>query len=188
MPVYRPLRVSIFIYDVVRLLGMLWILPLLAPPQASSAFSFPLLVYTAPNALFLLAAFFLVVRFEEYASYTYLYIAGKAVAIAANLGWFFFSLRQLGSVLSQQIEGILPILGFLLFLAGFDALSVLGMAALITYIQSKPGAGGKKAAPLNCQMGDGADDTIVPEVTGLDLLAANDAGPVMIPGAEDGEK
>jgi hypothetical protein len=174
--------VSIFIYDVVRLVGMLWILPLLAPPQDASALSFPLLVYTAPNALFLLAAFFLLMRFEEYASYMYLYMAGKAVAITANLGWFFFSLQRLGSALSQQ-EGTLPVLGFLLFLAGFDALSVLGMSVLVIHIQSQSNTGGKRAAP-DYQAGDGAVEAAIP-AAGLGLPAANNTGPVICPGVEE---
>jgi hypothetical protein len=137
--------VSIFIYDVIRLLGMLLILPLLAPPQAESGFPFPFLVYTAPNALFLLAAFFLLVRFEEYVSYAYLYIAGKAVAITANLGWFFFSLQRLGPALNENALKTLSALGFLLFLASFDALSVLGMSALVIHILSGSKEGSKTA-------------------------------------------
>jgi hypothetical protein len=147
MAVYRSLRVSIFVYDLLRLLGMLWVLPLLIlTPQAESGFSFPLFVYTAPNALFLLAVFFLLVRFEEYRSYAYLYIAGKAVAVTANLGWFFFSLRKLAPALAEYALGALAVLGFLLLLACLDALSVLGMSALVMRGLGKPAADSGAAA------------------------------------------
>ncbi|MDR2247712.1 MAG: hypothetical protein LBE17_13750 [Treponema sp.] len=135
---------SIFIYDVIRLLGMLLVAPMLAPAQAESGLSFPFLVYTAPNALFLLTAFFVLVRFEEYGSYAYLYIAGKAVAIAANLGWFFFSLQGLGPALTAHTLETVSVLGFLLLLAGFDAFSVVGMSALVMRILSGPKAGGRE--------------------------------------------
>jgi hypothetical protein len=146
MPVYRPLKISIFIYDLLRLAGMLWVLPLLMPtPQSESGVSFPLLVYTAPNALFLLAVFFLLVRFEQYRPYTYLYIAGKTVAVTANIGWFFFSLRRLTPALVESVTETLLVLGFLLLLAGLDALSVLGMSALVIRTIKSPGAGNKTA-------------------------------------------
>ncbi|MDR0387963.1 MAG: hypothetical protein LBH57_07980 [Treponema sp.] len=146
MPVYRPLRVSIFIYDLVRLFGMLWVLPqLMVTSLSESVLPFPLIVYAAPNVLFLLAAFFLLVRFEEYRSYAYLYMAGKAVTVAANLSWFFFSLRRLALVLDEYALEPLLVLGFLLFLACLDALSVLGMSALVIYRTGKPDADGTAA-------------------------------------------
>jgi hypothetical protein len=126
---------------------MLWVLPLVTfAPQSESGFPFPLLVYTAPNALFILAVFFLLIRFEEYRSYTYLYIAGKAVAITANIGWFFFSLRRLAPALAESALKTVLLLGFLLLLAGLDALSVLGMSALAISGMKKP-ADGKTAVP-----------------------------------------
>jgi hypothetical protein len=148
MPVYRPLKISIFIYDLFRLAGMLWVLPwLMLAPQSEPGVPFPLLVYTAPNALFLLAAFFLLVRFEQYRSYAYLYMAGKAVAVAANIGWFFFSLRRLTPALAASALETLFVLGFLLLLAGLDALSVLGMSALVIRGMKSPAAGGRTAEP-----------------------------------------
>lgn len=153
---------------------------LLAPIRADSGFSFPLLVYTAPNALFLLAAFFLLVRFEEYTSYTYLYIAGKAMAIAANLGWFFFSLQKLSPALIQQIQGTLSVLGFLLFLASFDALSILGMSALVMHVLGRPKADSNKAAAYYH-----AGEAAVPATAGLGLPAADDAGAGVNPETEE---
>ncbi|MDR0760955.1 MAG: hypothetical protein LBF74_12760 [Treponema sp.] len=152
--------------------------PLLAPPQAEPGFSFPFLVYAAPNALFLLTAFFVLVRFEEYASYAYLYIAGKAVAIAANLGWFFFSLQWLGPALTGHTWETLSVLGFLLFLAGFDALSVLGMSALVMHILGGSKAGGKTAA-------EGAGDAVVPRAYGAGLPETKDAGSGVKAGGEE---
>jgi hypothetical protein len=162
--------VSLFIYDLLRLFGMLWVLPLLMfTPRSEPGFSFPLLVYTAPNALFLLAVFFLLVRFEDYSSYAYLYIAGKAVAVTANIGWFFFSLRNLAPVLAESagdsaLENLF-VLVFFLLLAVLDALSVLGMSALVIQGIKKPEAGGKPAAGDYGSAGGGGDGGAGPPET-----------------------
>jgi hypothetical protein len=92
--------------------------------------------------------FFLLVKLEEYRSFVPLYMAGKAVAITANLGWFFFSLGRIRSVLAEgglwteNTLGALYTLGFLLILAALDALSVLGASAFIAYGPGKPKNGG----------------------------------------------
>jgi hypothetical protein len=132
MPVYRSLKVSILIYDLLRLFGILWILPgLMIVPEAEGGIIFPLFVYGAPNALFPLMGFFLVVNVEDYKPFTFLYIAGKAIAITANLGWFFFSLPRLPEALIANTLGTIFTLGFLLILAVLDALAVLGVSVCI---------------------------------------------------------
>jgi hypothetical protein len=127
-------------YDLLRLLGLLWILPaLIIIPETMGGIGVPLAVYAAPNVLFPLMSFFLLVKPEEHRPFVPLYLAGKAVAIVANLGWFFSSLGQLRLALAGDVSGIpdalgvLYILGFLLALAVLDAFSVLGMSAFMVY-------------------------------------------------------
>jgi hypothetical protein len=165
-------------YDLIRLLGMLWILPAASLPRTNSGFPFPLLVYAAPNALFLLAAFFLLVKFEEYVPYAYLYMAGKAVAIAANLGWFFLSLETLAQALSDDAGKTLFVLGFLLFLAVFDALSVLGISALVTHILGAPRGG-------NATAQEAADAGDIPAACGPVLPETGAGGSAIRAGMED---
>jgi hypothetical protein len=125
---------------------MLWLPSLLIfTPGAESGLPFPVLVYTAPNALFLLAAFFLLVRFEEYRPYTHLYMAGKVVAITANIGWLFSSLKRLSQDMAALPVEAISAMGLLLLFAGLDLLTVFGMAALafgnfISAGPKKPGA------------------------------------------------
>jgi hypothetical protein len=132
MLVLRPLRMGILVYDLLRLLGILWILPaLIIIPETIGGIGIPFSVYAAPNVLFILIGFFLLIKLEEYRHFVPLYLAGKAVAIVANLGWFFSSLGQLRLALTEDALGVLYILGFLLSLAILDAFSVLGMSAFI---------------------------------------------------------
>jgi hypothetical protein len=88
------------------------------------------LAYAAPNALFPLMAFFLLVRFEEHKPYIFLYMAGKAVAITTILGWFIFSMQKVSPALAEDPAKTLYTLGFTLILAALDGLSVLGCMAL----------------------------------------------------------
>jgi hypothetical protein len=149
MFVNRSLRVSILIYDLLRLLGVLWILPaVMNPPEPKGSINFPLMVYAAPNALFPLMGFFLLIKLEESRPFASLYMAGKAVVITANLGWFFFSLGQLSRALIEDTVVILFTLGFLLLLAVLDALSVLGMSMFVIHSPEKPKDGGSLTMDL----------------------------------------
>jgi asparagine N-glycosylation enzyme membrane subunit Stt3 len=143
MFVNRSLRVSILVYDLLRLLGVLWILPaVMNPPGTEGSINFPLMVYAAPNALFPLMGFFLLIKLEESRPFASLYMAGKAVVVMANLGWFFFSLRDFPQALLENAVAILFVLGFLLLLAVLDALSVLGMSMFVIHGPDKPEGGG----------------------------------------------
>jgi hypothetical protein len=141
MSVFRPLKVVIFLYDLIRLPALLWVLPaLLVMPETAGDIGVPLAVYAAPNALFPLMALFLLLKPAEYRPFVPLYLAGKAAAVAANLGWFFASVGRLRAALPGGVYGVLYTLGFLLFLAVLDALSVLGMSAFMLPQKPKPEA------------------------------------------------
>jgi hypothetical protein len=100
---YRTVRTAIFIYDCSRLLFLLSLLSVFlsfnpAGPmgmfqgltQSAMSISFPFLVYAAPNALFPLMSFFLMIRFETSKAYIPLYMTGKIIALSAAVMWFFF--------------------------------------------------------------------------------------------------
>lgn len=128
MHIYRPLRVATLIYDLLRLILMIRVIILFAYPQeAKEALAFPLLVYIAPNALFPLMALFLLLGPEEYRPYIGLYMAGKILAVAANLGWVTFSFGSILPALRLFSDGrAIRILEFTLLLIVMDGLSVFG--------------------------------------------------------------
>jgi len=96
------------------------------PEEYSGTIRVPHLLYTAPGALFPLMAFFLLIRPQEYHSYLSLYIAGKAVALSAALGWLFFFFLQLSDTLRIRGAGILLLPGFILISSTLDCLTILG--------------------------------------------------------------
>jgi hypothetical protein len=129
---YRTIRASVFIYDCSRLLFLLSLLVnflsfdpagpsgLFQGPQVNFMAGFPFLLYAAPNALFPLMSFFLLIRLKPSKAYIPLYIAGKAIVLSAAAAWFFFAFsRGLPRV-------VLPVF----VLGAADLGSILGMAVL----------------------------------------------------------
>jgi hypothetical protein len=126
MNVYKPLRVALLVYELVRLvilLGLFAVSPTLSQPFDT----FPHLLYIVPNALFPLMAFFLAIDLFYYIPYISLYMAGKSIAIVSIVGWsvttslpVFLSQSTVASASEALIAGA-P-----LFIALFDALSILG--------------------------------------------------------------
>jgi hypothetical protein len=117
MNVYKPLRVALFVYELFRLLillGVFVVVPILSQPFET--FPFPL--YIVPNALFPLMAFFLLLDFFYYIPYLSLYMAGKTIAVVSIIGWITY---VTGAPMFNAI-----IIGASLFIALFDALSLLG--------------------------------------------------------------
>jgi hypothetical protein len=136
MDVYRPLRGGIFLFELGRLLLILWMMTaLVIPLRADGEIGFPYLGYGVPNALFLLMAFFLLLRPGEYRPYIHLYMAGKIIAIAANLGWLLFSLRDIPLAAAMDTERTQLILGFVFLLVALDGLSILGVSLLNTRLK-----------------------------------------------------
>ena len=96
------------------------------PLEYSGTVQVPYLLYSAPNALFPLMAFFLLIRPREYHAYLSLYIAGKSVALSAALGWLLFFFLRLPDTWRIQGAGILILPGFILLAAALDSLTILG--------------------------------------------------------------
>ncbi|MDR3146167.1 MAG: hypothetical protein LBU21_07810 [Treponema sp.] len=137
MNVYRPLRLALFIYDGIRLLLLIgfWavLLPFFEADAAEAGGMLPVLVYTAPNALFPLMTLFLWLRFSAYDAYITLYIAGKAVIVAAGLGWLLFTLPGIDrGRIGRYIAGL-----WVAFLIITDTLSVTGCLMLRTRLNRK---------------------------------------------------
>lgn len=150
---YRPLRIGLFIYDVIRMLIMLDLLAVVIPLGEEPRLRwFPYLVYAAPNALFPLIGFFLLIRPGEYRPFTRLYLAGKTVSLVSALGWILFSgqaviasMNPAGEAsLRAFITALLLSEEFLFFLRGvflliiLDAVSLLGGGLLKKRLYSPP--------------------------------------------------
>jgi hypothetical protein len=134
MDVYRPLRVTLFFYDLFRLIVLLQLWMSFAPligdagvSDGNAAGGFPWLVYAAPNGLFPLMALFLWRRLSEYKAYITLYIAGKTISVVVFLGWLISSSQTIVPVINEET---LLVLGSWLFLSLLDAFSMLGAILL----------------------------------------------------------
>jgi hypothetical protein len=126
MNIYRPLRFCLLIYELVRLLTLLWVAEGAAPQEDL----FPWLVYGTANVLFLFMALFLLLDMSWYRPYIPLYTAGKMLAAFSAAGWVFFSRVQLTLAIVEGGPGILALLGGVLGIAGGDLLSAAAALAL----------------------------------------------------------
>jgi len=126
MDVLRPLRATLFFYDVFRLLLLVvlfFIVTLGGGSSAGGAF-FPYLVYLSANALFPLMALFLWLSLEEYRNYLPLYMAGKIIAVVSFYAWEFLSPRELGGT-DNLVKSMVLMVGSI-FISLADILSVWG--------------------------------------------------------------
>jgi hypothetical protein len=125
MEPYRPLRLTLFIYDLIRLLVMAGLLL----DASGNGGLFPNLFYAVPNGLFTLMSFFLWLRLDAYKPYIPLYIGGKILAVVAAFSWLVFSLSTAADTMLGN-EGAFIIIGAALLLTMGDALTILGGAVL----------------------------------------------------------
>ncbi|MDR2194442.1 MAG: hypothetical protein LBP19_08270 [Treponema sp.] len=86
MNVYKPLRLVLFLYEIIRFIDMIkgvrlfsFINDLARPDMLQT------LVWFAPNMLFPLMTFFLLISLDAYATYLPLYMAGKCVTLALSV-------------------------------------------------------------------------------------------------------
>jgi predicted permease len=126
---FKPLRAALFIYECIRLGVLVGLFIQLAPD--GGAVPFPMLVYTVPNALFLLMALFLLFSPEKYEAYASLYLAGKCISLFSLLLWFIIS--RSGMYTAQLLENpaVFVLLRALLFMFTGEALSIIGSTVLI---------------------------------------------------------
>jgi hypothetical protein len=118
---------------------MLGLLTLFAPLGTMGGVGvFPYLVFTASNALYPLMSLFLWLKFEEYTPYLSLYAAGKFVAVAAALAWFFISAPKLIAYLALDWAGALAVLVFNTVIVSADTGSACGALLLKRKISPAP--------------------------------------------------
>jgi hypothetical protein len=121
MEVFRPLRAVLFAYEMIRLLFLLFLGHFLQPPV-----SFPWPVYAVSGVLFPLMTLFLLIRLPDYKAYLPLYIAGKAAALAASLGWLFFSGNSIAASVFLDFGTVIVTLGAVAAFFLGDVLSAAG--------------------------------------------------------------
>ncbi|MDR2518572.1 MAG: hypothetical protein LBD13_04070 [Spirochaetaceae bacterium] len=149
MHIYGPLRASLFIYDIIRLILMAAaaLEPLREPSGTGTSAEglFPYAVYVVPNALFPLMTYFLLIRLALYRAYLPLYIAGKIIGAVSIIGWAAFSLRPFIPSAADAVESpsffalfalsaaersLILVSGIMLLIAAGDALSAFAGLAL----------------------------------------------------------
>jgi hypothetical protein len=81
MAVFKPLRLALFCYEVVRLVEILRNIPL----STGNDMFLRTLLWAAPNALFPLMALFLLLRPNTFSAYIPLHVAGKLIAVVISL-------------------------------------------------------------------------------------------------------
>jgi hypothetical protein len=150
MKIYWPLRISLFLYDLIRLILLISLLSVfdLSREGGGSGF-FPYLVYAAPHALFPLMTLFIWIQFPVYESYIFLYMAGKAIGIVSVFAWIISSFQNILVSLAAGTERMPVILGSALLLAVTDALSIWGGVLLKNklYRTELPAAAVEQDAP-----------------------------------------
>jgi hypothetical protein len=120
---FKSLRAALFIYECIRLAVLVGIFMFLQPYGGT----FPVLVYAAPNALFLLMAVFLLIDPERYDPYAPLYLAGKCICLFSIVLWFIVS----WAAYTAQLAGNPTVLRALLFMFIGEILSIVGGTALV---------------------------------------------------------
>ena len=89
---HKPLRITLFTIDLIRILFLAASLPLLAVMQAAVGGVYPYLAYLSSNALFPLISFFILIKPLDYRNYLPLYMSGKVIAVVLFYAWDVLSL------------------------------------------------------------------------------------------------
>ncbi len=120
---YRFSRLFLFLYDVVRLVLIVSTMTQLGKLSLGKG-SYPYLVYTSPQALFPIMAWFVYFDAEKYAGYFPLNIAGKCVSILLTGIWVFNALPVNRAAMSVDF---LICLGLTVIIMFADIISILGI-------------------------------------------------------------
>jgi len=140
----KPLHISLFILDALRLAA---ILTALSSYQTSSSelgnFGSYAIAYAAPQTLFLLISFFLWRSPLDYKPFLPLYTAGKTISAIAVGSWLLRVLPSAALALGLGNTGTLNLLGVSAIVVVLDLLTVL-FALLLSLSQAKPVHGSKE--------------------------------------------
>jgi len=120
MDISRPLRITLFVYECMRLVFLTGIFMVLQPEGEAP---FPWLALITPGALFFLMALFWL-QDSNYLLFCPLYLAGKGFSVVSFIFWLFFKQDDMMKVLlyGGLARYIAP--GTLFFLLLGDLLSV----------------------------------------------------------------
>jgi hypothetical protein len=122
----KPLQALFLVYDFLRVAAVAALTAFFAGSgDRSLAEVFPYIAHAAPNCLFPLMSFFLLVKPQEHRAYLPLYMAGKTVGIAAFIGWIYFQTPYLQIGLSAGFPVSVWLLGvsFLIFVADIGTIA-----------------------------------------------------------------
>jgi hypothetical protein len=120
-------RTAVFVYDCSRLLFLLTLLTAYLGPGPVSMFqdaggTLPYMMYAAPQALFPLMSFFLLIRFEFSKAYIPLYMTGKILCLLCILVWMFFTIQKMRELPQFMVWSF--------FISAADIGSIMGMVLL----------------------------------------------------------
>jgi len=120
METSRPLRITLCVYECMRLVFIIGVFMVLQPEGAAP---FPWLALITPGALFFLMALFWL-KDLRYRLFCPLYMAGKGFSVATFMLWLFFTGNDIikGLLYSRLARFIAP--GAVFFLLLGDMLSV----------------------------------------------------------------
>jgi hypothetical protein len=149
---------AVFTYDCGRLLFLITLLMAYAAANQGAAgffqgsgMIFPYVMYAAPNALFPLMSFFLLIRFTSSRTYIPLYLTGKGLSFFCTFLWLFFSLPRLREMPQLMLWPFA--------LAAADLGTLVGMVLLQDAPEETPSSGDAENLP-----GDTAEPPALPAV------------------------
>jgi hypothetical protein len=118
METLRPLKITLFVYECMRLFFLTGVFMVLQPEGEAP---FPWLALVTPGALFFLMALFWL-QDSRYLLFCPLYLAGKGFSVVTFLLWLFFTGNDMIMELGYLSRYMAP--GAVFFLLLGDALSV----------------------------------------------------------------
>ena len=133
MDIRKPIRVFLFVFDLLRfiLLAVSFMLMSRIRTEGSSEV-FPYMAYLSANALFPLITMFLLFKAQEYSNYLPLYIAGKTISVVLFYIWVVVILPfEAGMVRRENYSEAMLLLGSVFLVSLEDALSIIGSLVLV---------------------------------------------------------
>ena len=127
----RPLRITLFAYECMRLVFLTGVFMALRPESETP---FPWLALITPGALFFLMALFWL-QDPRYRLFCPLYLAGKGLSVITAILWLFFEGRDMirGLLFSRPALLITPGIAFFLYLG-----DILSAGTVVTLMNNKP--------------------------------------------------
>ncbi|MDR1307927.1 MAG: hypothetical protein LBK74_10190 [Treponema sp.] len=132
----RTVRTAVVIYDCSRLLFLVILLAAFTGSGPAGLFrgmgrNLPFMMYAAPQALFPLMSFFLLIRLEISKPYIPLYITGKAIGIMCLIFWLAAAFGPAGEIPRSM--------SWALFMGAADLGTILGMVLLFIFSRGEAG-------------------------------------------------